>query len=58
MCIATPDHWHARQTIDALKAGKHVYCEKPMTHSVDEALDVHKAWKESGRVMQVGVQST
>jgi predicted dehydrogenase len=56
--IATPDHWHARQTIDALKAGKHVYCEKPMTHSVDEALAVHKAWKDSGKVMQVGVQST
>jgi predicted dehydrogenase len=56
--IATPDHWHAKQTIDALKAGKHVYCEKPMTHSVQEALDVHKAWKDSGKVMQVGVQST
>jgi predicted dehydrogenase len=56
--IATPDHWHAKQTIDALKAGKHVYCEKPMTHSVDEALAVHKTWKDSGKVMQVGVQST
>jgi predicted dehydrogenase len=56
--IATPDHWHAKQTIDALKAGKHVYCEKPMTHSVQEAIDVWKAWKDSGRVMQVGVQST
>jgi predicted dehydrogenase len=56
--ISTPDHWHAKQTIDALQAGKHVYCEKPMTHSVQEALDVHKAWKDSGRVMQVGVQST
>ncbi len=56
--IATPDHWHARQTIDALKAGKHVYCEKPMTHTVEEALEVHKKWKESGNVMQVGVQST
>ena len=56
--ISTPDHWHARQTIDALKAGKHVYCEKPMTHSVQEALDVYKVWKDSGRVMQVGVQST
>jgi len=56
--IATPDHWHARQTIDALQAGKHVYCEKPMTHSVEEALAVHKTWQESGRVMQVGVQST
>jgi predicted dehydrogenase len=58
VCIATPDHWHARQTLDALAAGKHVYCEKPMTHSVQEALDVLKAWKDSGRVMQVGVQST
>lgn len=58
VCIATPDHWHARQTIDALKAGKHVYCEKPMTHSVEEALAVHKAWLDSGKVMQVGVQST
>ena len=56
--ISTPDHWHAKQTIDALKAGKHVYCEKPMTHSVEEALAVHKAWKDSGKVMQVGVQST
>jgi len=56
--IATPDHWHARQTIDALNAGKHVYCEKPMTHSVEEALAVMQAWKKSGRVMQVGVQST
>ena len=56
--IATPDHWHARQTIDALKAGKHVYCEKPMTHTVEEALEVYKAWKKSGKVMQVGVQST
>jgi len=56
--IATPDHWHARQTLDALAAGKHVYCEKPMTHTVDEALAVLKAWQMSGRVMQVGVQST
>ncbi len=56
--IATPDHWHARQTIDAIKAGKHVYCEKPMTHTVEEALEVLKAWQGSGLVMQVGVQST
>jgi predicted dehydrogenase len=56
--IATPDHWHAKQTIDALRAGKHVYCEKPMTHTVDEALEVMRVWKESGLAMQVGVQST
>lgn len=58
VCIATPDHWHAKQTMDALAAGKHVYCEKPMTHTIDEALAVRKAWHDSGRVMQVGVQST
>jgi predicted dehydrogenase len=58
VCISTPDHWHAKQTIDSLNAGKHVYCEKPMTHSVEEAIDVYKTWKNSGKVMQVGVQST
>ncbi|MDZ4781493.1 MAG: Gfo/Idh/MocA family oxidoreductase [Planctomycetia bacterium] len=56
--IATPDHWHAKQTLDALAAGKNVYCEKPMTHTVEEALAVYQAWKSSGKVMQVGVQST
>lgn len=58
VCIATPDHWHAKQTIDSLKAGKHVYCEKPMTHTIDESLEVVKTWKATGKVMQVGVQST
>lgn len=58
VCIGTPDHWHARQTVDALKAGKHVYCEKPMTKLVDEAFAVVDAWKETGKIMQVGVQST
>jgi predicted dehydrogenase len=58
VCIATPDHWHAKQTLDALQAGKHVYCEKPMTHTLDEAFNVLNAWKKSGLVMQVGVQST
>ncbi len=56
--IATPDHWHARQTIDALKAGKHVYCEKPMTHTVEEAREVAETVKSTGKVMTVGVQST
>jgi predicted dehydrogenase len=58
VCVATPDHWHATQTIDALNEGLHVYCEKPMTHSVEEATDVVRAWQRTGKVMQVGVQST
>lgn len=58
VCVATPDHWHAKMTIDALKAGKHVYCEKPMTHTIQESQDVVKAWRETGGIMQVGVQST
>ncbi len=58
VCIATPDHWHAIQVLDALQAGKHVYCEKPMTHTTDEAAQVVQAWRDSGRVMQVGVQLT
>lgn len=56
--IATPDHWHAKITLDSLAAGKHVYCEKPMTHTIDEGNQVLAEWKSSGRVMQVGVQST
>jgi predicted dehydrogenase len=56
--IATPDHWHHRQIVDSLRAGKHVYAEKPMTKTVEEALDVLAVWKQTGRVMQVGVQST
>ncbi len=55
--IGTPDHWHHKQTIDSLNAGLHVYCEKPMTKTVEEAIDVMKTWKKSGKVMQVGVQS-
>ena len=57
-CIGTPDHWLALQTIEALEAGMDVYCEKPMTKTVDEAIRVLKTWRKTGRVMQVGVQST
>ncbi len=55
--IGTPDHWHAKQTIDAANAGKDVYCEKPMTHTIDEARQVCEAIRKNKRVMQVGVQS-
>jgi len=55
--IATPDHWHAKMAIDAMAAGKDVYCEKPMTRTIDEAHAVVDAAKKHNRVMTVGVQS-
>ncbi len=58
VCIGTPDHWHHKQIVESLKAGKHVYSEKPMTKTVEEAFDVVDVWKSTGKVMQVGVQST
>src|SRR5215475_7471089 len=54
--IATPEHWHARMTLDAAAAGKHIYCEKPMTHTTDEAKKVAAKIRASGVKMQVGVQ--
>jgi predicted dehydrogenase len=56
--VATPDHWHAKMTIDALEAGKNVYCEKPMTHTIDEARRVAEAVRKTRKIMTVGVQST
>lgn len=57
VCIASPDHWHAKQSIDSMAAGKDVYCEKPMTRTIDEAHAVTDAAKKYNRVMSVGVQS-
>ncbi len=55
--IATPEHWHADMTVAALDAGKAVYCEKPMTHTIPEALRVRQKQRETGRPLQVGVQA-
>jgi len=54
--IATHDPWHAGITIDSLEAGKHVYCEKPMTRYLDEAFKVHDTVKKTGKIFQVGSQ--
>ena len=52
--IATPDHLHAYITIFAMKAGKHVYCEKPLTHNIHEARLVARVAKETGVATQMG----
>jgi len=56
--IGTPDHWHAKMSIDAMEAGKDVYCEKPMTHTIDEARKVAETVARTRQIFTVGVQST
>ena len=54
--IATPDHWHAYIAIAAVRAGKDVYCEKPLTYNVHEAVELVKEVRKANRVFQVGSQ--
>lgn len=56
LVIATPDHWHALQTVDACKAGKDVYCEKPMSVTVVEGRKMVEAARRYNRVVQIGIQ--
>jgi len=54
--IATPDHWHSPMTIDAIGAGKDVYCEKPVSNTVEAAVRMLEAARTSNRVIQIGLQ--
>src|SRR5580693_2616279 len=54
--VATPDHWHQKIAIDALNAGKDVYCEKPMVQHVDDGKPLIETEKKTGRIIQIGSQ--
>ena len=54
--ISTPDHWHVKIAIEALQAGKHVFCQKPLTLTIEENKLIRKAVKKYGKVFQVGTQ--
>ena len=55
VCISTPDHWHALQTIHSFEAGKHVYVEKPLTITIQEGREMINAQKKYGKVCAVGL---
>ena len=58
LIVAVPDHWHKQIVVDAVTAGKDVYCEKPMSHTVADGAAMVAAAKKSGRIVQIGSQRT
>src|SRR6266404_4919338 len=56
LIAAVPDHWHKQVVIDAVSAGKDIYCEKPMSHSAADGVAMVDAAKKSGRIVQIGSQ--
>ena len=54
--VVTPDHWHVKIAIDAMRAGKDVYCEKPMTLTIREGQQIIKVMEETKKIVQVGTQ--
>ncbi len=54
--VSTPDHWHAQMAIDAMHAGKDVYVEKPMAHTIEEGFSMIDVVRQTKRVLQVGTQ--
>ncbi|MGH9406592.1 MAG: Gfo/Idh/MocA family oxidoreductase [Terriglobia bacterium] len=54
--VAVPDHWHKQIIVDACSAGKDVYCEKPMTHKVEEGFEIIDAAQKNNRIVQIGSQ--
>jgi len=54
--IGTPDHWHKQASVDAMKAGKDVYCEKPMIHLYSDGPEMIEASRSTGKILQIGSQ--
>src|SRR5437667_6180690 len=56
LIAAVPDHWHKQVVVDAVNAGKDIYCEKPMSHSPADGIAMVAAYKKTGRIVQIGSQ--